>query len=35
MGFFNRLRMTDTPREVFNVRLFWSVGIFGTYSSIL
>ncbi|KAJ5788219.1 hypothetical protein N7457_003209 [Penicillium paradoxum] len=29
MGFFSRLRMTDTPREVFNLRLFWAVGIFG------
>ncbi|KAJ5824536.1 hypothetical protein N7447_006876 [Penicillium robsamsonii] len=29
MGFLNRLRMTDTPKEVFNRHLFWSVGIFG------
>lgn len=32
MGVFNRLRMTDTPKEVFNRRLFWSVGIFGTHA---
>lgn len=32
MGFSNRLRMTDTPKEVFNRRLFWSVGIFGTHT---
>lgn len=32
MGLFNRLGLTDTPRDVFNYRLFWSVGVFGMYT---
>ncbi|KAJ5294587.1 hypothetical protein N7508_009408 [Penicillium antarcticum] len=29
MVLFNRLGLADTPKEVFNYRLFWAVGVFG------
>ncbi|CAI7583453.1 unnamed protein product [Penicillium bialowiezense] len=29
MGLFSHLRLSDTPKEIFNYRLFWSVGVFG------
>jgi hypothetical protein len=32
MGLFNHLALSDTPKEVFNYHLFWSVGVFGVLS---
>lgn len=32
MGLSNRMGLTDIPRDVFNFRLFWSVGVFGMYT---
>lgn len=29
MGLFKPSGLSDTPKEVFNYRLFWSVGVFG------
>jgi hypothetical protein len=35
MGLFKSKGLADHPREVFNYRLFWSVGVFGMYLRIL